>query len=543
MTLPTSTDDETTPKTSSLGMGLNGISDWSPQLPFIDLMKQSRDWQDWYNGVEGFTVDEDDWVLALQEGQTAGTVFYTPPDEESMPFTRVVVFYEGEGTLVYSWSARKVVDESTPGRDVITVGANANLVRITELNVTNPLRNIRMIPEPYLDDYEAGAIFNPRFVERISQFNTLRFMDWMETNSEPAHVWEERNRPESRTWNEGGVPLEVMIELANAVNANPWFCIPHLANETYITNFAAMVEDQLSPNLIAYVEHSNEVWNWGFAQAQYANVKGRERWGDVGNAFMQWHGMRTAVICDGFKLGAFASNPERIKCVLGVQTAYHGLQPGAVECPLWAAEGNAPCYQHGFDYLAVTTYFDGGLNGPFNGESNAAEHEAALRGLFNDTDGGIDRAFVQLTNGTVLNDMEEYADYEGVVWKIGSELAYWSEYVAEFGLGLVAYEGGQHITANGLVLQNDEDVIDFHLAINRDARMKGMYKDVFQTWQAAGGAVHMCFVDISTPGKYGSWGALEYLEQETSPKWAAITEFNEDVACWWDGCDISVSSS
>jgi len=40
-------------------------------------------------------------------------------------------------------------------------------------------------------------------------------------------------------WNtEKGAPLEVMIRLANAIKAHPWFCIPHRAGDSYVASFA-----------------------------------------------------------------------------------------------------------------------------------------------------------------------------------------------------------------------------------------------------------------------------------------------------------------
>jgi len=463
-------------------------------------------------------------------------VFYTPPSAEAMPFNRVIVLYDGEGTLEYDWSARKVDAESSAGRDVVTVGSGSSLLRISSLNTNNPLRNIRIIPEPYLSAYEAGEVFNPSFVERLTEFNTLRFMDWMQTNDHPQHVWADRPLPDDRTWKAGGVPLEIMIQLANRLDINPWFNLPHLADETYINNFASLVKQQLAEQLIVYVEHSNEVWNWGFAQAQYANTTGRARWGDVGNAYMQWHGMRTAQICDAFKLGPFADENRRVKCVLGVQTAYHGLQTGAVECPLWVAEGNEPCYTHGIDYLGLTTYFAAGLNGPRHSNGADPDYVPTLESWFAEPDGGMDKAFAQLTAGTELRSVDGYENFQGVVAKTEEEMTYWSNYADQYGLGLVAYEGGQHITANGLHMQDNQAFIDFHIAVNRDPRMADIYAGVFNAWKAGGGGLHMHFVDIATPSKWGSWGALEYLEQESSAKWDAVIRFNRDVACWWEKC-------
>ncbi len=58
-----------------------------------------------------------------------------------------------------------------------------------------------------------------------------------------------------------GMPVEVMVKLANKLNVDPWFCLPHLCTDDYVTQFATYVRDHLNSNLVAYYELSNEVWN------------------------------------------------------------------------------------------------------------------------------------------------------------------------------------------------------------------------------------------------------------------------------------------
>ncbi|MFT7558537.1 MAG: hypothetical protein ACI93R_000432 [Flavobacteriales bacterium] len=531
-------------KDNSSGMGLIGISDWSTAMPFIDLMKQSRQWENWnsFDSEISFVLDENDWVLSLEVGQEAGTIFLTLATEEELMFDRVIVLYDGEGKIGYSWSAAYLPAESSPGRDVVAVKTGSNLLSVIETNVDNPIRNIRnirnirIIPEIYFDNYLAGDVFNPDWLSRINSFRALRFMDWMNTNRSNQIEWSDRPKRSDRTWrNKDGAPLEIMIELANLTGADPWFNIPHLADENYMQEFASLVKALLSPTLKVYVEHRNEVWNWGFEQAQYANITGRGRWGDVGNAYMQWHGMKTAQICDAFKIDAFADSVERVKCVLGAQTAYHGLATGVLECPLWVAEGNEPCYLHGIDYIGLTTYFSAGLNGPTSLTGDLV-HESTLRSWLEDDDGGLDRAFAQLNYGRELTNVDRYTNFAGAARKVSDEMDYWNKYAQSYDLGLVAYEGGQHITANGLPLFDDPAMVDFHVAINRDPRMEQMYIDIMTAWKDGGGQLHMHFVEMSAPGRYGSWGSLENLSQETSPRWNAITRFNLTEPCWWQGC-------
>lgn len=519
-----------TPRTES-GIGLTGVADWSTQYPFLDLMKQARPWRDWGSQGTDFALDDRGWVTSLANGQTAGTVFLTVPSGVPKIYDRVVVLYEGDGEIEYGWKAKKIESLSRPGRDVVALGQGNHLLNIVRTNPKNYIRNIRIVPEQHLKTYQRGEIFNPDWLARLEGFQALRFMDWMATNDSEVESWQQRPRIEDRTWAEKrGVPLEVMLELANRLEVDPWFNIPHRADSEYIRKFATLVRSRLDSDLNVYVEHSNEVWNWQFAQAHDARDMGEKRWGDEGNAYLQWHGMRTAQICDTFKQQVFTRNPRRVKCVLGVQTAWRGAQTAMLECPLWVAEGNKPCHQSGLDYLAITTYFEGGLNGPRRSDANPAAHTNLLRSWLREPDGGMAKAFEQLTDGRHLRSIEPLADYRGLEAELRDRFAYWNTSAEQYGLGLVAYEGGQHITANGHALEGDRAIQDFHIALNRHPRMKEIYASMLNLWQESGGELHVHFVDIAAPSKWGSWGALEHLNQPTSPKWEALNEFNRKLA-------------
>ncbi|MEO0949059.1 MAG: cellulose-binding protein, partial [Cyanobacteria bacterium J06641_5] len=411
-------------------------------------------------------------------------------------------------------------------------GKGSHLLKIVRTNPDNYIRNIQIIPEEHLEAHQQGEIFNPDWIERVESFQALRFMNWMKTNNSRQEFWEQRPKIGDRSWAiDGGIPLEVMLELANRLGVDPWFNIPHLADLNYVREFATLVETKLDRDLNIYLEHSNEVWNWQFEQAKHAGVSGQARWGERGDAYMQWHGMRTAQICDVFKEEVFDSKPQRVKCILGVHPHWHGLEEGALNCPLWVAEGNEACYLHGFDYVGITTYFNGGLNGPRKANDDFADiHTSILKSWLREPDGGMSKAFEQLADGRHLRSIEKYADYQGIEAELRERLEYWQATAENYGMGMVAYEGGQHITANGHVLRDNEAIVDFHIAVSRNPRMRDMYATMLDLWQEYGGGLHVHFVDVAAPTKHGSWGALEHLEQETSPKWEALMEFNRELS-------------
>lgn len=516
-------------------MGLAGIADWSTQLPFIDLMKQARPWQDWNHPDYEFDLDDNDWVKTLPLNRVAGTIFLTLSEKGAMPFNRVYVLYDGDGQVGYSYASKKDIYLSTPERDVVDLGVGVNALEIQFTNPKNPIRNIKIIPEPYYEAYLSGKIFNPQWVEYVEGFQAFRFMNWMKTTASNQKAWNDRPRVDSRSWQSEGVPLEVMVYLVNQLKVDPWFNIPHLADINYIRKFGEYLKRNLDSSLQFYVEHSNEVWNWGFEQSQYAIRAAKKRWNKEGDGFMQWHGMRTAQMCDVFKQEIFSSDKQRVKCVLGIHPGWRDSQIPAMLCPEWVKEGNEPCYKHGFDFIGTTSYFTGGLNGPPHYEEDP-KHISTLKKWLNKKDGGLTLAFEQLETGNNLRHLKNYKDFEGVYRDTLENLKYWVDYARKHGMNVVAYEGGQHISANALKLQDDEGIVNFHIAMNRDQRMEKIYRELLRAWKDSGAQLHVHYLDVGPPSKFGSWGALENLNQRTSPKWRALTDFNENIVCWWDGC-------
>ena len=217
--------------------------------------------------------------------------------------------------------------------------------------------------------YQQGEQFNPVFVDKIKKFRTLRFMDWMQTNHSPQKEWENRPTPATATYRRSGVPLEVMIALANQVQADPWFNMPHQATDEYIQNFAQKVKAELNPNLKVYIEFSNEVWNWNFKQTRYALEQGQARWGkDKKDAFRQWYGMRTAQMCELWKR-EFGNQANRVICVISTQTNSEGVEPKVLDCPYWV-----PLYETKSRHPAIGPLNSGFLRYATRGDPPAGRH-------------------------------------------------------------------------------------------------------------------------------------------------------------------------
>src|SRR5258708_28553667 len=247
-----------------IGTNLNGLSYWSTELPFLDLFKTSGAWvsgtaENWNDG-RPLDLDARGWVRSLQPGQVALTVLVTDiPSFHGSLARRWIVEYEGTGTLDYGEQARSV--ERDNHRDVIELieGPGNATVTLTATDPQNYLRNIRVRPEG--NTSPPGEIFNPAFIATLKGYRALRFMIWMLGESAEdiaARRWNERPTLEDARWTLKGAPVEVMVALANRVHADPWFSIPHGADDEYVQKFAARVRGSLDPNLKVYLEYSNE---------------------------------------------------------------------------------------------------------------------------------------------------------------------------------------------------------------------------------------------------------------------------------------------
>jgi hypothetical protein len=534
---PVSTPVANLPKTimtnRSLGIGLNGLADYSTQIPFLDAFKTARPWipqadNAWdTNEQDKLDLDENGWVKSLpQPGSGAnytrvGTLMYREIPG-TFPTGKYVVLYDGEGEIAYGMEASKIEGESKPGRDVINVNGGGGGIYL-QILATDPkkngnyIRNIRVVPEKYEKTF-ATQVFNPVWLEKVKPFQSLRFMDWMATNGSSQKDWANRPKPTDYTWTAKGAPVEIIVDLANRIKADPWFTMPHMATDDYIKNFAQYVKDNLDPQLKAYVEYSNEVWNWQFPQAQYAKEQGEAKWGkDVGDAWMQFNGMRTAQTCDIWKKEVFKADAKRVFCVIGTQTGWKGLEDPVLNAPKWVEEGNEPPYKHGIDGLAVTGYFSGDLGKP--------ENVSKVLSWRNDSDGGFGKVFQQLKTGNLLGEGD-------TVTNTIQSFEYFAKVAKDKGLQMVAYEAGTHIVGIGDAT-NNEELTEFLIAINKRPEMYEIYQTLLNGWKQNGGTLFNHFVDVGVASRWGSWGALENLNQDGSPRYNALIDFMKKNPTWW----------
>jgi hypothetical protein len=520
-----------------LGANLTSVTDYSPQLPFIDLFKISRSWftqctagQDpgctnnnsWDTGeAQSLDLDASGWVRSLPSRAsvpifTMVATYWDVPAQ--FPTGRYIVRYEGEGTLEYGLGAAKDSSRSTTRRDVVSVDPSKGgiLLRIVSTDPNhngNYIRNITVVRESD-EQLLSTDTFSASFLSQLRPYQALRFMDWMRTNNSSNASWNARAAStDARYSTDKGVPAEVMIGLANTTGKALWFTLPHQADDTYIHSFAVLTRTTLRSDLPVYVEYSNEVWNDAFSQGSWVQARGEAAWpSGTESGFtkrINYYGRRAAEICDLWK-AAFSDDPSRVVCVVASQAANSWTASEALACPLW---NQRPCVTHGISALAIAPYF-----GDYLGQEDA---RTEVRSWTSQSDGGLSNLFTELRPGSRLSG--------GPSGGALSQSFGWIEEnkgVADAnGIALVTYEGGQHLVGIGSAA-DEESVTTLFTNANRDSRMGDLYNAYLSGWNSRGGGLFMHFTDITDYSKYGSWGALEKIGQTSSPKYNALWRYS-----------------
>jgi len=482
-----------------MGMNLNGPSDWNSELPFVDVFHMSRPWvgqkkgEKWGQGPVS-ELDAHGWVKKVEPDCWATTLMCTISGGH-YPSGRYTVLYQGEGKLTFSDNV-KIVDESQPGHLVIEVDSTrgAIFMNIVKTNPDNYLRNIHVIMPGFEDTYQTEP-FHPGFLKRWQGVACFRFMDWMGTNNSKIVTWADRPTPDDATYSGKGVPLEVMIDLCNRQKADAWFCMPHLADDEYVRQFAAMVREKLDPSLKVYVEYSNEVWNNMFQQARYAQKKSLEL--GLGEPKRPWEGAclyHTRRSLEIFKIWeeVFGAT-DRLVRVIAWQAASDGrywldgmllsrIQPGQV------------------DALAIAPYITFIVPGTSKKPDALTADKVAAWSVDQVLD-YVEQNCLPITDKWIRN-AKTVAD--------------------KYGLRLIAYEAGQHLVGvhGG---ENNDPMTRLFLAANDSPRMGEIYTRYYRVWQDNGGGLMAVFSSVGKSSKWGSWGLLQYADENpaASPKFMA----------------------
>lgn len=480
---------------SALGTNLDWGS-WLAEFPFKDIFKQSSPWIISATGAPA-PLTAAGWP---DTSEPVSTSMYLGVDGH-YPKGRYNCFYDGEGTLEFSGGA-SVLSQSS-GQIVFDANTDEAIwLQLSDINTSNPVRNIRVIMPGYESDYLTEP-FYPGFLERLGRYKVIRFGGWQNVLSETSTTENWADRPlttHATQAGDRGVALEYMIQLANALDADPWFNMPYLATDDYVTQFATLVRDQLDSSLDVYIEYSNEVWNDNpaFPQSQYANAQGLAL-----NLALEFPDSTTAELTEKTRVAGRRFYSQRSVEIFNIWEQVFGSTDRLVRVLATHSEqadlaGIILDWQNAYQYadaLAIGGYF-----GVEIGVGTAAP--STVDGIFAALPASID-----LTLGYLVQNLD---------------------YATARGLPVIAYEGGQHLIASTAGTDADNFV-----TANRDPRMGTMYTQLLDGWRSFGGQL---FMHLESGGQYnenGSWGALEWYDETSSPKHDALMQWMENNPQWW----------
>ena len=354
--------------------------------------------------------------------------------------------------------------------------------------------------------YPAGTrqIFSNAFLQSLHPFSTLRFMDWTSTNANPGYygdlghhaaLWADRRLPTDATQDDQGakhgVAWEYAIALCNQTGKDMWINVPVAATDDYVKNLARLLKKMLNPSLHVYIEHSNEVWNFGFPQYIYNKLAAQDEVAKGGSPLNKdgstdpevWahrrHAKRLLEISDIFKgvYGAAAINTT-IRPVYASWLISPG--PHYADVLQWISATYGPPKKY-FYALADAAYYNAQKASP---TASPDEIVAAMR-----ADSDNNRP-ARIALQTLANT---------------------------YGLKHFQYEVGPDVGGGSTVN------VASRILANRLPKMKELLiHDYRDNWKPLGGDLYLYFAFCSAASRYGCWGLSEDIANVHTPKWEAI---------------------
>lgn len=496
-----------------IGTNMAGLADYVTEVPFVNVMRNARTW---------YTKDVDNPDAPFDSGHTGDLTYrsdgyptHVPQDIPESDYLQKVVtiwaitdgwtagqytiLWEGTGTFAF-WGSHQNLTQTGPNRIVFDFPNPIDGIfemTIETSDIDDPIHNIRVLMPGSETTYEEEP-FNPVWLELVQTFQTVRFMDWGQTNNwgetdgwnDPSLFdWADRSQMDHYTWAyEKGIPYEMMVKLMNDYDLDGWVCVPHRASDDYMSEMAIYFRDNLEPNRHLTVEYSNEIWNWIFGQTNWVY-----EYGCVQNG-LDWPAGIVPYVqnCLDHFTDAYAGEMDRITRAVGAFTGWPAITDTIV----------SNLTPGSFDAIAPTFYF---------GLSEAA-----------------DEALDALGAAATASDIAFYARAN-----MSESLMLINQHKTEMadprGLPLIFYEGGQHLTPHpfGVEPTYGQALLD----VQRDTSMFNIYNEWFdslRTLQVGDDPLDLMHFSLVSQrsAQYGSWGMLESMDQDTTvipaPKYSSI---------------------
>lgn len=457
-----------------LGTNLLPTNIFNHSIMFADRRLNSSDWMGSQNGGwnnYNLSIGPDGMPSALPANTVALTIFPEVDDK---------------GQYEVKWKGSGKVDiVAPPGTNVVTREANRLVFNSGGYRIDQGPSMIEVSSLPVSElsikrTDEGDQLIDSDFAKYVDYYDGVRYMDMGNTNrawwtGEPDIVkWSQRTPPlKWNQWGPDGIPYEQMLAIADEMNYNfVWFCVPHTADDDYVKQMATFLRDNARPDLLLYIEWSNEPWNWGFDVRSLLESDAQAQ----GITSFQALGRRISNMTSIFE-SVFSQSDmgTRVRIVVNhissmdVTGFDQWNQIYANEFRLIMGEGLAGRVHA----ISTHTYFG---------------HGAA----FTSVDSIISACAAEIK---ALNQM--------FVW--------YKQLADEFGVEATSYEGGQHIVpgTDAAVTAAVRKAID-------DPRMEQLYRSLLDGWIAAGCGTWCHFTSPGTWSEYGAFSVAQDVYNETT---------------------------
>ncbi len=271
----------TQPFPGKMGVGLDGIGGKALEFPLVTLTA-SR-WESVANSGQPATVDAQGWPtedfrVVFFDHRPFNAWNNNPDDPQHYVVDQSGTYtlsYKGQANLT-SWSdapiqfLNKVYNATTNTTTVDIVfppGGGANqatignygflMVNFLQTNYATSVagvKEIRLMRPGY--QHNTPQLFRTDYLNALSPFSTLRFMDYVLTNNSDStwpnqQSWNERQQPSAPRYTKG-TSWEVVIALGNYSKRDVWINIPVDADSMYIVQLATLMKNTLRSDVTFY---------------------------------------------------------------------------------------------------------------------------------------------------------------------------------------------------------------------------------------------------------------------------------------------------
>lgn len=481
------------------GPGKQTVSDWmgtnlSGDLPYVDVGRLLAPFD-----TPAAQQDANGYPVAGASGTSNTDIGFI------LPTGTYKVSFKGTGTLGVSGIGKLVGGFTTVAGEqrgeIAITGSPGNFGQFLALSIANgpgqTVTDVKVLFPGF--DYGTTQVFLPQLLGLLKPFRAIRFMDWEATNGSTLANWSDRPTAARFGASPYGQPYEHIVGLVNTTGKDCWLTIPEHASDDFVHQWAKLLASKLDFAAIdaarkqegntapfqILLEASNETWNNGFTANKTflaAAASDPTRYpgtyaGTYGPSWMSGN-------ADLMKVGQYEAD-RLVKHATIFRDELKAIGKSDIVAPVLSGWALGAVYSDvGLAFIAKNY-----------GDPKQYVSYVAMAPYFGPDDaktGSLDALF-QGAKDDIASKDATYADF--------------AKLVAQYGLKMAAYEGGQGLS--GATNQSIK-----HLA-QHDKRMHDVYGDYFALWKKHFGPSLFMHFSLAGDGglpeniyQYGFWGSI-----------------------------------